>query len=507
MNIKLLKAYEEARELRESRKRIPMELLQKIDKLEHGFISKEFLPCLEDLVLYFLQGYESPLSLKLEFYPEANDVFIEDVTSRTQKQSVKDTIQQPFISSGNTKTPKVSRKTVNALNSYVVEPSIPQRPIKTVPNQSTTKKTTQSEKSSTINNRSNNVDDDIKKYYDDFKRMKRRPGAMGAKKAVMLLSMFDLIGCGYFKTNEIVLDDTLITKFESLWDNLKPLEKRGPKDVYKAFVQLFREPFYRLKLNEGKSCIEIDGDWNIETVRKTIKCVSFDGILFRLVQNNQTCNHLTDYLADLFGLVTIAPPDRNISGKLSSKKGQILEDGFDVFDENFDEVDINDFLLYSKVNEYNQDEVANSKPSDLWSAVAIASLGNKKKSYIIYDASMQPLTKDRIIKFMLKAMITRDLLSYRYGNEVSERIHNPNGLDIIDSLLKCTIFQEVDPNTGKKTDYQLAMNRSIKGFQIYTEFRNLTQKVYDCLMGDKHQELPNEFNRFVKNVAKQAFIL
>ena len=211
-------------------------------------------------------------------------------------------------------------------------------------------------------------------------------------------------------------------------------------------------------------------------------------------------------MTNIFGLTTEKLYIGEQNDEKPTKNVQFSEGGTVEFDEYYDELDINDYILCSKVDEYNQNEIAYLRPSDLWQAVAIATLGNKKKSYVINDASLLPLTKERIIRFMLRAMITRVLLSYRYDSEVNTKIPNPNKLEIIDSLLKCTVFREIDANTKKQTDYVLTMNRSITGFQIYTEFRNLTQKVYDCLMGDKHQELPNEFNRFVETVARQAFI-
>ena len=511
MNIKLLKSYEEARMLRVSGKRVPSELLQRIKRMEEDFISKDLIPFLEHHLRYFLQGYESPVSLNVEYDPLTHDVSIQNTTLEVGDSGVK----KAKSSLHSSKSKKTSEHQGNVPNRYIVDPYYPQQQSKSRLKQSIPKKIAPQNNSSVGNKGVDKTDDDLKKYCDDFRRMKRKSGALGIKKAVMLLSMFELISCGHFITNEIFLDDSLIRKFGILWDNIVPREEKGAKDACKAYVYLYSEPFYRVKLN--KSISSIDYNCKLETVREVIKSVSFDGLLFRLVQNKRTRSLLVDYLADLFNLNLKKSSykyntehsfnaDPILISKPSLDEEPILKDDIVVFDENYDEVDINDFIFYSKVDEYSQDEFAKLKPSDLWRAVAVATLGNKKKSYVIYDASMQPLTQERVIRFMLRAMITRVLLSYRYDSEVNSKIPNPNKLEIIDSLLKCTIFKEIDANTRKQTDYVLTMNRSITGFQIYTEFRNLTQKVYDCLMGDKHQELPNEFNRFVKIVAKQAFL-
>ena len=102
---------------------------------------------------------------------------------------------------------------------------------------------------------------------------------------------------------------------------------------------------------------------------------------------------------------------------------------------------------------------------------------------------------------MLKALVTRVLLGYKYNS----KIPTPNKIEDIESLLSCTVFQEVDIYSSKKTNYFLTMNRLITSYQIYTEFDNIKQRIYDAINGNTNPELPEEFNYFVKNVAKQSF--
>ena len=67
MNIELLRAYDAANRLRESGKNVPEYLLKRIKKLEKDLISWDLIPRIEDLFDYILEGYESPVSLKIIF--------------------------------------------------------------------------------------------------------------------------------------------------------------------------------------------------------------------------------------------------------------------------------------------------------------------------------------------------------------------------------------------------------------------------------------------------------
>lgn len=487
MNIELLRAYDEANKLRESGKNVPNSLLECIKKLEKKLISMDLVPRIEDLMDHILQGYESPVSINIKYYPDTQEIIVNELPLQAidhkkdsqlaplKDKSIKNSPRQPFNSFGG--------RTLHAEEKVEI-------------------KTTSQNATYNINA----PEDEVKKYLDEFIRMKLNSGSMGLTKTIMLLSIFSLISNGYFTNNIIEFDERLATQYRYIWDKLVPQKLPQSHNSCRSFVYLIKEPFFMYEIKKGKRGLDLRRDWDKNSIKSHIKYISLDHELFLLVKKKSTRIQLIEFLTNLFGLTTEKLYIVEQNDEKPTKEVQFSEGGTVEFDEYYDELDINDYILCSKVDEYNQNEIAYLRPSDLWQAVAIATLGNKKKSYIINDASLQPLTKERIIRFMLRAMITRVLLSYRYDSEVNTKIPNPNKLEIIDSLLKCTVFREIDANTKKQTDYVLTMNRSITGFQIYTEFRNLTQKVYDCLMGDKHQELPNEFNRFVKTVARQAFI-
>ena len=486
MHIKLLRAYDEARALRELGKNVPDFLVQRIQKLEKKLISLELIPRIEDLMDYILQGYESPVSLNIKYYPDTQEILVEDLTKPTTEVK----LAQPKIKKANS-SPR------QPLNDHTTNAA----PIETKSNsQPKVDKKTIIEKRQNSDN-INSTDEEVKKYFDDFRRMKRTSGAMGIRKAVMLLSMFDLISCGHFKSNRIDFDDTLIHKYNSLWDNIVPQDNRVKKDACTPFVLLMREAFYRVEPRIDRNKIHLVKDWNIENIRDCINWISFDGLLFRLLLNQSTRLRLSEYLSELFNLNYRVPPEETQISEQATWDAPILENIDDISEP------IDNYILNPQIEVYNQNEIVNLNSSVLWGAVAIATSSNNKNSYVIYDTLLQPLTKENIISFMLRGLITRVLFSYKYNNEVDSWSPDPSKLKIIESLLKCTNFQEVDINVGKKTDYSLVMNRTILGFQVYTEFRNLTQMVNSRLKGEKVPELEIVFDGFVKNVAKQAFVL
>lgn len=487
MNIELLRAYDEANKLRELGKNVPSSLLERINKLEKKLISLDLVPRIEDLMDYILQGYKSPVSLNIKYYPDTQEIIVDELPIRAIDYKK----VRPLAPPKEKRINDSPRQPLNSFGSMTLQAG------EKIEIKTTSQNTT---------NNINTPEDEVKKFLDEFMRMKLNSGSMGLSKTIMLLSIFSLISNGYFINNIIEFDERLATHYKYIWDKLVHQKLPHTHNSCRSFVYLIKEPFFIYEIKRGKRGLDLRREWDKNSIKSHIKYISLDHELFLLVKNKSTRIQFIKFLTNLFGLTPEKLYLEEQSDEKPTKDVQFSEGGTVEFDEFYDELDVNDYILCSKVDEYNQNEIAYLRPSDLWRAVAIASLGNKKKSYVIYDALMQPLTKERIIRFMLRAMITRVLLSYRYDSEVNSKIPNPNQLEIIDSLLKCTIFKEIDANTRKQTDYVLTMNRSITGFQIYTEFRNLTQKVYDCLMGDKHQELPNEFNRFVKIVAKQAFL-
>lgn len=78
MNIELLRAYDEANKLRELGKNVPYSLLERIKKLEKKLISMDLVPRIEDLMDYILQGYESPVSINIKYYPDSQEIIVNE---------------------------------------------------------------------------------------------------------------------------------------------------------------------------------------------------------------------------------------------------------------------------------------------------------------------------------------------------------------------------------------------------------------------------------------------
>ncbi len=501
MNIELLRAYDAANRLRESGKNVPEYLLKRIKKLEKDLISWDLIPRIEDLFDYILEGYESPVSLKINFYPGSNEIIIDDLSPKEEKTAKKKETK-PTASTNQKDKATAQIRPFNTYNQqHIVEPPFSQLPPAEKTKQKAINEETGEKDFSTHNEeKEENFDADVKVYLDDFMRMKRKSGGAGAKKAVMLLTMFKLIACGYSKTNELKFDDTLILMYNRLWEEYMPPKEKGTKDACKPFVQLIREPFYRVRLTEDKRSIEIDHDWNTKTVRDTIRCVSFDGMLFRLVQNKDSRVRMTEYLIDLFGL------NQDVSFEEIKPSFQLPLKETIVNDIIIENEPITSFIFSFRVEEYDQNKVKNLKASALRGAVAIASNNKKKKSYVIYDTTLKPLSKVNLLRFLIKLMITRKLANYRFESNENVKIENTINMDVIESLLKCSVFQEVDFYSGDRNNYFLILHNSVTGFQIYTSFLNLTEKVYQGLNGNETPEFYSEFEEFLKVVKDQTFI-
>lgn len=491
MNIELLRAYDEANRLRESGKNVPEYLLKRIKKLEKDLISWDLIPRIEDLFDYILEGYESPVSLNINFYPGTNEIIIDDVSPKEKDPTMKKKSQ----SEDPPKKKEVSsapKRPFNTFNQYMVEPRHPHR---SNPNPLST--SSEKKKDGDTHNKRK---EECVSYSDAFRKMKDTSGAIGINKAVMLLTIFKLIECGYIKTNWIEFDNTLIIQFGHIWDSSVPKERRFEKNACQPFVKLIREPFYHLELKENKRGIEIDKDWDIESLRSFIKYAFFDYAFFSLAKNKTTRTELMKDLVRLFNLnPKVLHEEIKITHQQPLQETRILNESISIKDR--PEFSIDNFVLNSRIAQCNQNELDDADSSVLYGAVAIAYSSNKRNSYVIYDPTLRPLTRENVIHFMLKAMVTRVLLGYKYNS----KIPTPNKIEDIESLLSCTVFQEVDIYSSKKTNYFLTMNRLITSYQIYTEFDNIKQRIYDAIDGNINPELPEEFNYFVKNVAKQSF--
>lgn len=490
MNIELLRAYDEANKLRESGKSVPEYLLKRIKKLEKDLISWDLIPRIEDLFDYILEGYESPVSLNINFYPGTNEIIIDDLSPKEKEptaQKKSKSADQPKKKDAGS-TPK---RPFNTFNQYIVEPHRPQR---------SNPLSTSSEKKKDSDPQNKRKEESVSSYSDAFRKMKDTSGAIGINKAVMLLTIFKLIECGYIKTNWIEFDNTLIIQFGHIWDSSVPKERRFEKNACQPFVKLLREPFYHLELKENKRGIEIDKDWDIKSLRSIIKYAFFDYAFFSQAKNKSTRNELMEDLVRLFSLKPkVLQEEIKIIRQQPIQDTRFLKESISI--EERPEFSIDNFVLSSRIAECNQNELNDADSSVLYGAVAIAYSSNKRNSYVIYDPALRPLTKENIVRFMLKALVTRVLLGYKYNS----KIPTPNKIEDIESLLSCTVFQEVDIYSSKKTNYFLTMNRLITSYQIYTEFDNIKQRIYDAINGNTNPELPEEFNYFVKNVAKQSF--
>ena len=269
MNIELLRAYDEANKLRELGKNVPYSLLERIKKLEKKLISMDLVPRIEDLMDYILQGYESPVSINIKYYPDSQEIIVNESSLQAidhekdsqlaplKDKSIKNSPRQPLNSFGG--------RTLHAEEKVEI-------------------KTTSQNATYNINA----PEDEVKKYLDEFMRMKLNSGSMGLTKTIMLLSIFSLISNGYFTNNIIEFDERLATQYRYIWDKLVPQKLPQSHNSCRSFVYLIKEPFFMYEIKKGKRGLDLRRDWDKNSIKSHIKYISFDHELFLLVKKKST---------------------------------------------------------------------------------------------------------------------------------------------------------------------------------------------------------------------------
>ena len=133
----------------------------------------------------------------------------------------------------------------------------------------------------------------MKKYLHQFSNLHRNKlkSEIAPHKAIMLLSVMDLIASGVITSNKIEFTETLEERFKSNW-------KRYVKEdsVYKPiagtpFWHLNYEPFWRLvPFCSGDDTIEMlskSNPYSAGTIRKFIRHAEIDNELFLLMKDER----------------------------------------------------------------------------------------------------------------------------------------------------------------------------------------------------------------------------
>ena len=132
---------------------------------------------------------------------------------------------------------------------------------------------------------------DLNFYINKFSNLsvKITDGQKKPNKAIMLLSVIDLIRCGYIKENQIPLDDTIEESFKRFW--LMYVNEAVPS-CWTPFWHLNKESFWHFKpkysMEEVESLAKPGETASSGKMKRSIKYVFLDEDLFQLLKYNST---------------------------------------------------------------------------------------------------------------------------------------------------------------------------------------------------------------------------
>ncbi len=121
-------------------------------------------------------------------------------------------------------------------------------------------------------------------------------------KAVLLLSILELVGSGTIKENRFELSKTIANCFATTWDSY--LSGAKIPSVWIPFWYMKSEPFWHFKAssdeNELQNLLSFAGHPTVGQMRNVIKYAYVDEQLFVLLQNKQVCSTLANTLVETY---------------------------------------------------------------------------------------------------------------------------------------------------------------------------------------------------------------
>lgn len=144
---------------------------------------------------------------------------------------------------------------------------------------------------------------DINSYSEQFGSLsvKITNGKQMPNKAIMLLSVIDLIRCGYISSNKIYLNDTIHDAFCYNWQKYI---NESPPTPWTPFWHLKKEAFWHFRPVESEeeiSSIAKPGETaSLKEMRRTIRYAYLDRELYYLIQSHKTRDILQKILIDKY---------------------------------------------------------------------------------------------------------------------------------------------------------------------------------------------------------------
>ena len=122
-------------------------------------------------------------------------------------------------------------------------------------------------------------------------RVAVKHGMKAPHKAILILSVIELIEDGLIQSNQILLSNILIEKFKQCWDRYIGNSTVFQADIGKPFWHLQSEPFWKLISHNGTEVTKdnISGSkYSISNLRKNVAYAEIDEELFELLQKEVT---------------------------------------------------------------------------------------------------------------------------------------------------------------------------------------------------------------------------
>lgn len=127
---------------------------------------------------------------------------------------------------------------------------------------------------------------DLSTYTDYFSTLRtaQKLGMPAPHKAILLLSVMELIESGVIKNNRIELTERLEQTFMRLWKRYVGTSIVFQPKIATPFWHLQNEPFWSLYLNDGKDLSTVTSPYSVKRLRENTHAI-MDSELFALMQN------------------------------------------------------------------------------------------------------------------------------------------------------------------------------------------------------------------------------
>lgn len=128
--------------------------------------------------------------------------------------------------------------------------------------------------------------DNLTTYTECFSSLRtaQKLGMPAPHKAILLLSVMELIESGVIKNNRIELTERLEQTFMRLWKRYVGTSIVFQPKIATPFWHLQNEPFWSLYLNDGKDLSTVTSPYSVKRLRENTHAI-MDSELFALMQD------------------------------------------------------------------------------------------------------------------------------------------------------------------------------------------------------------------------------